>query len=292
LHDFVEMALASEYVPRPVSQEAEHFADQLQEMMVRFGLLESCNIFTPDGHKVLLNYFPPGGKEKVAFKLQLSFMAALLGSWIEGQVKLNINAVQKRNWDLIDLLAESGFRSGLERKLDNFKIVAGKDNQGNELTTKVKFIKLKTAPVTATRAIEKIKQLVLLLADFEGVELIELNPVVQDAPAPIAQAPTTETKLSATAPAWVPQEPPLPTAADWVPLPSRATATATNTTTTCWVDDVVDDDDAQMTRLREQIAKLEQKKAQKNAEAERQKKLDAFKAQQAAALAEFEKSLL
>ena len=216
---------------------------------------------------------------------------------IKGQIMINEKAAGKKTyWNLLEKLTDAGFRMGLT--VENIDGAPVREHFKTEMFNRIDIIKIKTAnlkPLLKTDTdltLSMFHKFFDTIIDFEQLERI-----------PISRAPTTETKLSATAPAWVPQEVPLPTAADWVPLPSRATATATNTTNTTntttttttptrWVDDVVDEDDAEMTRLREKIAKLEQKKAQKNAEAERQKKLDAFKAQQAAALAEFEKSLL
>jgi hypothetical protein len=288
LHDFVEMATTTEttYPVYPPFATATKLADGILEYCTTNGL-DDTTVNTPNGAIV---------KVYCTLKAETVYKVCVMydhHGHIKGQIMINEKAAGKKTyWNLLEKLADAGFRMGLT--VENIDGAPVREHFKTEMFNRIDIIKIKTAnlkPLLKTDTdltLSMFHKFFDTIIDFEQLERI-----------PISRAPTTETKLSATAPAWVPQEPPLPTAADWVPLPSRATATATNTTTTTtttrWVDDVVDDDDAQMNCLSEQIAKLEQQRAkleQKKAEAERQKKLDAFKAQQAAALAEFKKSLL
>lgn len=280
----------------PPSTAATKLAGEILEYCATNGL--DATVSTPNGDKVIVSCIL---KAQTVYKVRLNYIAKKIG-YIEGQVMINEKAAGKKTyWILLEKLAAAGFRMGLTventdgapaREHFTTEVVDDEgyllfDENDNQVFKRIDIIKIKTA-TALTKPTAMFHKFFDTIIDFEQIERT-----------PISRAPTTEAKLSVAAPAWVPREVPLPTAADWAPLPSRATAstpakpTPTATPVGSWADEMVaEDDDAEMTRLREQLAKLEQKKALKNAEAERQQKLEAFKAQQAAALVEFEKSLL
>ena len=283
----------------PPSDAATKLAGEILEYCAKNGL--DATVSTPNGDKVVVSCIL---KAPTVYKVRLNYIAKPIG-YIEGQVMINEKAAGKKTyWILLENLATARFRMGLTventdgapaREHFTTEVVDDEgylifDENDNQVFKRIDIIKIKTA-AALTKPTAMFHKFFDTIIDFEQLERT-----------PISRAPTTEAKLSAAAPAWVPREVPLPTAADWVPLPSRTTASTTAPVGRLADEMVDEDDDAEETRLREQLAKLEQKKALKNANAERQKKLDAFKSQQAAALdafksqqaaalAEFEKSL-
>ena len=282
----------------PPSTAAIKLAGEILESCATNGL--DAKVSTPNGDKVVVSCML---KAPTVYKVRLNYIAKKIG-YIEGQVMINEKAAGKKTyWNLLEKLDAAGFRMGLTventdgapvREHFRTEVVNDEgylilDENDNQVFKRIDIIKIKTA-AALTKPTEMFHKFFDTIIDFEELERT-----------PISRAPTTEAKLSAAAPAWVPRDVPPPTADDWVPLPSHpAAAAATTAATTAkpvgrWADemgDEDDDEDAEMTRLREQITKLEQKKAQKKADAERQLKLQIFKAQQAAALAEFEKKLM
>ena len=265
----------------PPSDRALQRADELRKWLCKNGIeapsnptkqqLESdavAGVFTNNGDKLSVSWKL---KANTAYKLSALYIPTKHShgtpvGHFEGQVMVNNNAEDKKlYWKLMDKLKTDGFRSGISVETNK----DGKgvreyfdedytDDEGSTKTYRTYIIRIKTN-AGLKNPLEWFCKLFDLIIDFEHLERI---PLAQPVKAPVSAQPAKT-------------EMPPPASAEWAPLPSRNEP----------------DPDAEIAKLRAQLAKLEAKKVQITAEAERKKKVDEFKAKQAADLEAFMKSL-